>query len=57
MMHDVCMQELHVVFAIDRAGLVGSDGETHHGVFDLSYLNSMPNMTVMRRRTCGSFPI
>lgn len=47
MMHDVCMQELHVVFAIDRAGLVGSDGETHHGVFDLSYLNSMPNMTVM----------
>ena len=47
MMHDVCMQELHVVFAIDRAGLVGSDGETHHGVFDLSYLTSMPNMTVM----------
>ena len=46
-MHDVCMQELHVVFAIDRAGLVGSDGETHHGIFDLSYLNSMPNMTVM----------
>ena len=47
MLHDVCMQELHVVFAIDRAGLVGSDGETHHGIFDLSYLNSMPNMTVM----------
>ena len=47
MLHDVCMQELHVIFAIDRAGLVGSDGETHHGIFDLSYLNSMPNMTVM----------
>lgn len=47
MLHDVCMQNLHVVFAIDRAGLVGSDGETHHGIFDLSYLNSMPNMTVM----------
>lgn len=47
MIHDVCMQELHVIFAIDRAGLVGSDGETHHGIFDLSYLNSMPNMTVM----------
>ena len=47
LMHDVCMQELHVVFAIDRAGLVGSDGETHHGIFDLSYLGSMPNMTVM----------
>lgn len=46
-LHDVCMQELHVVFAIDRAGLVGSDGETHHGIFDLSYLGSMPNMTVM----------
>lgn len=46
-LHDVCMQELHVIFAIDRAGLVGSDGETHHGIFDLSYLGSMPNMTVM----------
>lgn len=45
--HDVCMQNLHVVFAIDRAGLVGSDGKTHHGAFDLSYLNMMPNMTVM----------
>lgn len=47
LIHDVCMQDLHVVFAIDRAGLVGSDGETHHGCFDLSYLSMMPNMTVM----------
>lgn len=46
-MHDVCMQNLHVVFAIDRAGLVGYDGETHHGIFDLSYLGSMPNMTIL----------
>ena len=46
-LHDVCMQELHVVFAIDRAGLVGSDGETHNGCFDLSYLSMMPNMTLM----------
>ena len=46
-LHDVCMQELPVVFAIDRAGLVGSDGETHQGVFDLSYLSSIPGMTVM----------
>lgn len=46
-LHDVCMQELPVVFAVDRAGLVGSDGETHHGCFDLSYLSMMPNMTLM----------
>lgn len=46
-MHDVCMQNFHVVFAIDRAGLVGYDGETHHGIFDLSYLGSMPNMTIL----------
>ena len=46
-LHDVCMQELHVVFAIDRAGLVGSDGETHNGCFDLSYLSMIPNMTLM----------
>ncbi|MBE6031160.1 MAG: 1-deoxy-D-xylulose-5-phosphate synthase [Clostridiales bacterium] len=44
---DVCMQKLPVVFALDRAGNVGNDGETHHGVFDLSYLSSMPNMTVL----------
>lgn len=47
MIHDVCMQNLPVIFAIDRAGLVGQDGETHHGVFDLSYTLHMPNMTVM----------
>lgn len=44
---DVCMQNLHVVFAIDRAGLVGNDGPTHHGVFDIAYLNMLPNMTIM----------
>lgn len=44
---DVCMQNLPVVFAVDRAGNVGADGETHHGVFDLSYLSHMPNMTVL----------
>ncbi len=47
MLHDVCMQNLHATFAIDRAGLVGADGETHQGCFDLSYLTMMPNMTVM----------
>lgn len=45
--HDVCMQNLHVVFAIDRAGIVGADGETHQGVFDLSFLSHIPNMTVL----------
>ena len=47
MLHDVCIQDLPVVFAIDRAGLVGSDGETHQGIFDLSYLSSIPNMSIM----------
>lgn len=46
-LHDVCIQNLPVVFAIDRAGIVGDDGETHQGVFDLSYLTHIPNMTVM----------
>lgn len=46
-LHDVCIQNLPVVFAVDRAGLVGSDGETHQGIFDLSYLSTIPNMTVM----------
>ena len=45
--HDVCLQNLHVVFAVDRAGLVGNDGETHQGVFDESFLIQIPNMTVM----------
>ena len=44
---DVCLQNLHVIFAVDRAGIVGSDGETHQGCFDLSYLSMIPNMTVM----------
>lgn len=47
MMQDVCLQNLHVVLGIDRAGIVGSDGETHQGIYDLSYLSHMPNMTVM----------
>ena len=46
-LHDVCLQNLPVIFAIDRAGLVGSDGETHQGIFDLSYLSSIPNMHIM----------
>ncbi len=46
-LHDVCIQKLHVVFAIDRAGIVGSDGETHQGIFDISFLSSIPNMTIM----------
>ena len=45
--HDVALQNLHTVFAIDRAGAVGSDGETHQGIYDLSYLSLIPNMTVM----------
>lgn len=45
--HDVCIQNLPVVFAIDRAGLVGNDGETHQGAFDLAYLSHIPNMTMM----------
>lgn len=46
-LHDVCLQNLPVVFALDRAGIVGADGETHQGIYDLSYLSHMPNMTVM----------
>lgn len=47
LIHDVALQNLHVVFGVDRAGLVGSDGETHHGVFDVSYLSSVPNMKIL----------
>lgn len=47
MIHDVGLQNLPVIFAVDRAGLVGSDGETHQGIFDLSYLSSIPNMTIL----------
>lgn len=46
-LHDVCLQNLPVTFAIDRAGVVGSDGPTHHGAFDISYLRHLPNMTLM----------
>lgn len=46
-LHDVCLQKLSVIFAIDRAGIVGEDGETHQGVFDISYLSHIPNMTIM----------
>ena len=48
--HDVCLQNLDVVFAMDRAGLVGDDGPTHHGVFDIAYLRCLPNMTLMAPR-------
>jgi 1-deoxy-D-xylulose-5-phosphate synthase len=48
--HDVCLQRLNVVFAMDRAGLVGDDGPTHHGVFDIAYLRCLPNMTLMAPR-------
>ena len=46
-LHDVCIQDLPVTFMIDRAGLVGSDGETHQGIFDLSYLSNIPNMNIL----------
>lgn len=46
-LHDVCLQKLHVIFAIDRAGLVGQDGETHQGIYDVAYLSHMPGMTVL----------
>lgn len=46
-LHDVCIQKLPIIFAVDRAGIVGEDGETHQGVFDLSYLSHMPNMVIL----------
>ncbi len=46
-LEDVCMQQLPVIFAIDRAGCVGADGETHHGMFDISYLSTIPNLTIL----------
>jgi 1-deoxy-D-xylulose-5-phosphate synthase len=46
-LHDVCLQNLHVVFALDRGGLVGADGPTHHGVFDFAYMRSVPNIVIM----------
>jgi 1-deoxy-D-xylulose-5-phosphate synthase len=48
--HDVCLQKLNVVFAMDRAGLVGDDGPTHHGVFDIAYLRALPNIVCMAPR-------
>jgi 1-deoxy-D-xylulose-5-phosphate synthase len=48
--HDVCLQELPVVFAIDRAGISGPDGSTHHGIYDISFLNAMPNMIISQPR-------
>lgn len=56
-LHDVCIQKLPVIFAIDRAGIVGEDGETHQGIFDLSYLSSMPNMTIMTPKTTGDLSV
>jgi 1-deoxy-D-xylulose-5-phosphate synthase len=50
LVHDVCLQKLNVVFAMDRAGLVGDDGPTHHGAFDVSYFRSLPNVVVMAPR-------
>jgi len=52
-LHDVCLQKLPVVFAIDRAGLVGEDGETHQGIFDISYLSHMPNMVIVSPKCTG----
>jgi 1-deoxy-D-xylulose-5-phosphate synthase len=49
-LHDVCLQDLPVVFALDRAGIVGADGPTHHGLYDLAYLRCMPNMVIMAPR-------
>ena len=51
LLHDVCLQNLHCVFLVDRAGIVGADGETHHGLFDIAYLKSMPNMTILAPST------
>lgn len=48
--HDICLQELPVIFAIDRAGISGPDGSTHHGIYDLSFLNAMPNMVISQPR-------
>lgn len=53
--HDVCMQNLPVVFAIDRAGLVGNDGETHQGVYDVAYLSHIPNMTILAPKNRKEF--
>ncbi|MDD4688675.1 MAG: 1-deoxy-D-xylulose-5-phosphate synthase [Eubacteriales bacterium] len=46
-LHDVCLQKLHVVFCLDRAGISGNDGETHHGIYDMAFLSEMPNMSIL----------
>lgn len=53
--HDICIQNLHVVFAIDRAGVVGDDGETHQGILDLSYLSHIPNLTILAPKNKSEF--
>lgn len=55
--HDVCIQEMPVTFAIDRAGIVGEDGETHQGVFDISYLNQIPKMNILAPKCLGELPV
>lgn len=55
LLHDVCMQKAHVVFCLDRAGVVGSDGQSHQGTFDLSYLGSLPYMTVFAPKNLAEF--
>ena len=55
MVHDVCVSKLPVIFAIDRAGIVGNDGETHQGIFDISYLTHIPGMTVMAPKNGAEF--
>ncbi|WP_455487150.1 1-deoxy-D-xylulose-5-phosphate synthase, partial [Clostridium sp.] len=55
--HDVCIQNMPVIFAIDRAGIVGDDGETHQGIFDLSYLSLIPNMTVLAPKQVEELPV
>ena len=54
-LHDVCLNKLHVVFMIDRAGIVGADGETHQGIFDIAYLKMLPNMTIMSPKNDKEF--
>jgi len=53
--HDICMQNLPVIFAIDRAGIVGNDGETHQGVYDIAFLNHIPNMTILSPKNRWEF--
>ncbi|MGB2553702.1 1-deoxy-D-xylulose-5-phosphate synthase, partial [Campylobacter sp. MOP51] len=53
--HDACIMNLNVVFAMDRAGVVGEDGETHQGAFDISYLNLVPNITLFAPRCAANF--